>query len=187
MIQIHPSADVSPDAVIGEGTSIWNGSKIREGARLGSGCLVGLWVYVDVGVVIGDRVRLHNRASLYRGARIGHDVFIGPHVCLLNDLHPRVLNIAGEVKKLGDWVADGVLVESGASIGGGSTILPGVSIGRNALVGAGSVVTRDVPEHALVFGNPAKQVGFVCECGKRLGGDGTCKECGRTHPALHIS
>ncbi len=184
MVQIHPTADVSSQAVIGSGTSIWNGSKVREGAQIGSDCLLGLWVYVDVDVIVGDRVRLHNRVSLYRGARIGDEVFIGPHTCLLNDRRPRAVNSAGEVKKLGDWIVKGVSVQDSASIGGGSTILPGVNIGRYAFVGAGSVVTRDVPNHALMFGNPARQVGYVCECGARLDDRGTCSECGRSHPRL---
>lgn len=94
------------------------------------------------------------------------------------------MNPAGEVMKLGEWIVEGVSVQDGASIGGGCTILPGVNIGRYALVGAGSVVTRDVPDHALVFGNPARQVGYVCECGARLDDGGTCSKCGRAHSHL---
>jgi acetyltransferase-like isoleucine patch superfamily enzyme len=147
-------------------------------------CMLGLWVYIDVDVAIGNRVHLHNRVSVFRGARIEDDVFIGPHSCLLNDRNPRVLTGDGAVKRLGDWKVEGVTVQLGASIGGGCTILPGINIGRYALVGGGSVVTRDVANQALVFGNPARHVGYVCECGEPLDASGTCAKDGRTYADL---
>ncbi|HLH67860.1 MAG TPA: acyltransferase [Candidatus Dormibacteraeota bacterium] len=183
-VYVHPTAEVAEDASIGPGTKIWNEAQVRPGARIGAGCVLGKGAYVDVGVVVGDRVKLHTRSSVFSGARIGNEVFVGPHACLLNDRRPRATTPDGRLKGEGDWVVSGVVVGDGASIGGGSTVLPGVTIGRHAMVGAGSVVTRDVPEHALVYGNPARLAGYVCECGGRLDAAGTCPGCGRSHPGL---
>jgi UDP-2-acetamido-3-amino-2,3-dideoxy-glucuronate N-acetyltransferase len=180
-VMIQASAEVSPDATVGEGTRIWNQARVREGARLGRDCIVGTGVYVDTGVQIGDRVKLENRVSVFKGARLGNGVFIGPHSCLLNDKRPRAITPEGALKGEDDWSVSGVTVLEGASIGGGCTVLPGVSVGRFALVGAGAVVTRDVPDNGLVVGNPARLVGYVCECATRLQADGTCASCGRRH------
>ncbi len=180
-VRVHPSAEVSEEAEVGDGTAIWNEAQVRAGARVGRECLFGKGVYVDVDVVVGDRVKLENRVSLFRGARLGSGVFVGPHSCLLNDKRPRSLTPDGHLKDLADWIVSGVTVGDGASIGGGCTVLPGVTIGRYALVGAGSVVTRDVPDHGLVYGNPARLVGYACECGQRLGAGGLCPDCGRVH------
>ena len=109
-------------------------------------------------------------------------MFIGPHSCLLNDKQPRATTSDGRLKTEADWVVSGVVVDDGASIGGGCTVLPGVTIGRFAMVGAGAVVTRDVPDHGLVLGNPARLVAYLCECGTRLPKDGTCPTCGRRIP-----
>jgi UDP-2-acetamido-3-amino-2,3-dideoxy-glucuronate N-acetyltransferase len=179
--RIHRSAEVSPAATVGDGTQIWNEAQVRDGARIGSQCMLGKGVYIDVDVVIGDRVKLENRVSVFKGARISSGVFVGPHTCLLNDKRPRAVTPTGALKGPADWVVSGVTVDEGASIGGGCTVLPGVSIGRYALVGAGSVVTRDVPAHGLVVGNPARLIGYVCECGARLADDGTCTDCSRRH------
>jgi acetyltransferase-like isoleucine patch superfamily enzyme len=130
-------------------------------------------------VVVGDRVKLENRVSVFRGARLGDGVFVGPHTCLLNDKLPRAITPDGRLKGVEDWTVSGVHVDEGASIGGGCTVLPGVSIGRFAMVGAGSVVTRDVPAHGLVLGNPARLVGHVCGCGQRVDDAGRCPACGR--------
>jgi UDP-2-acetamido-3-amino-2,3-dideoxy-glucuronate N-acetyltransferase len=180
-VMIHATAEVSPDAKVGEGTRIWNQARVREGARLGRECIVATGVYVDTGVQIGDRVKLENRVSVFKGARLGDGVFVGPHSILLNDKRPRAITPEGALKREDDWSVSGVTVLDGASIGGGCTVLPGVTIGRFALVGAGAVVTRDVPEHGLVVGNPARLVGYVCECGARLQADGACPSCGRRH------
>jgi acetyltransferase-like isoleucine patch superfamily enzyme len=179
--RIHRTAEVSPTAVVGDGTQIWNEAQVRDGARIGTQCMLGKAVYIDVEVTVGDRVKLENRVSVFKGARIANGAFIGPHACLLNDKRPRAITPDGAFKGPDDWVVSGVTVEEGASIGGGSTVLPGVRIGRYALVGAGSVVTRDVPGHGLAFGNPARLVGYVCECGARLKADGMCSSCSRGH------
>ena len=180
-VSVHPSAEVSAEADVGAGTAVWNEAQVRAGARIGRECVLGKGVYVDADVVIGDRVKLENRVSVYRGARLGTGVFVGPHSCLLNDTRPRSLTPDGRLKDLGDWTVSGVSVEEGASIGGGCTVLPGIRIGRFALIGAGTVVTRDVPPHALVVGNPGRVVGHVCECGQRLHEGGRCPDCGRAH------
>jgi acetyltransferase-like isoleucine patch superfamily enzyme len=180
-VRIHRTAEVSPTAIVGDGTQIWNEAQVRDGARIGMQCMLGKAVYIDVDVTIGDRVKLENRVSVFRGATIAGGVFVGPHTCLLNDKLPRAITPQGALKGLDDWTVSGVTVEQGASIGGGCTVLPGITIGRFALVGAGSVVTRDVPDFALVFGNPARQMGYVCECGGRLADDGRCTVCSRGH------
>jgi acetyltransferase-like isoleucine patch superfamily enzyme len=180
-VLIHPTAEVSPQATVGEGTRVWNEAQVRAGARIGRDCILAKGVYVDAEVVIGDRVKLENRVSVFRGAHLDSGVFVGPHSCLLNDKRPRATTPTGDLKREDDWTVSGVTVAEGASIGGGCTVLPGVFIGRFAMVGAGAVVTKDVPDHGLVIGNPARLVGYVCECGGRLLQDGSCPACGRRH------
>ncbi|TMA09041.1 MAG: N-acetyltransferase, partial [Methanobacteriota archaeon] len=153
--RIHPSAEVSSEATIGEGSRIWHWAQIREGARVGQNCVVGKDVYVDATVVVGDDCKVENFASIYRGVTIGNRVFVGPHVCFTNDTYPRAVSP--------DWKVLPTKVENGASIGANATILCGLTIGRNAMVAAGAVVTKDVPPHALVAGVPAKIIGWVCE------------------------
>jgi acetyltransferase-like isoleucine patch superfamily enzyme len=170
--------------VVGEGTAVWNNAQIREGARVGRECILAHGVYVDAYVHVGDRVKLENNVSVFLGARVEDSAFIGPHTCLLNDRRPRSSTPSGELKREEDWEVSGVVIEEGASVGGGCTLLPGVRIGRYALVGAGAVVTRDVPAHGLVVGNPARLVGHVCECGARLDGDNICTGCGRPHEVI---
>lgn len=180
-VRVHATAEVDPTADLGDGTSVWNHAQVREGAHVGRACILAHGVYVDAYVHVGDRVKLENNVSVFLGARIEDGAFVGPHTCLLNDRLPRSTTAAGALKREEDWEVSGVVIEEGASVGGGCTLLPGVRIGRHALVGAGAVVTRDVPAHGLVVGNPARLVGRVCECGARLDGDGTCTGCGRAH------
>jgi UDP-2-acetamido-3-amino-2,3-dideoxy-glucuronate N-acetyltransferase len=180
-VAIHATAEVSPHAIIGDGTRIWNEAQVREGVRIGRGdCILAKGGYIDPDVVVGDRVKLHTRVSVFKGSRVGSGVFIGPHSCLLNDKQSRATTLEGRLKTEADWVVSGVVFEDGASIGGGCTILPGVSIGRFAMVGAGAVVTCNVPDRRLVIGNPARLIGYVRECAARLLEDGTCSACGRT-------
>lgn len=169
-VTIHPTAEVSPHAVIGEGTKIWHGAQVREGARIGRDCILGKDVYVDADVVIGDGCKVENFASLYRGLAVGDNVFIGPHACFTNDRYPRAR---------GDWELVPTRVEDHASIGANATVVCGLTIGPYAMVAAGAVVTKDVPAHALVAGVPAKVVGWVCECGHRVDDRGTCPACGK--------
>ena len=174
--RIHPTAEVSPQAVVGEGTSIWHWAQVREGARVGARCNVGKDVYIDTDVIVGDDCKIQNFATLYRGLTVGNRVFIGPHACFTNDLYPRAVSP--------DWQVVPTRVEDGASLGANATILCGVTIGRNAMVAAGAVVTKDVPAHALVAGVPAKVVGWVCECGRPLDRTMRCAHDGRTFPEL---
>ena len=167
-ISIHPTAEISPLARIGEGTSIWHHAQIREAAQIGEKCIISKGVYIDTGVIIGDNVKIQNYVSVYHGVTIEDGVFIGPHVCFTNDLLPRAINPDGSLKLANDWVVTKTLIRRCASLGANSTIRCGATIGEWAMVGAGSVVTNDVPDHGLIWGNPARIKGFVCECGGRL-------------------
>jgi acetyltransferase-like isoleucine patch superfamily enzyme len=151
---------------------VWHLAQIREDASLGEGCIVGRGAYVGPGVTIGHSVKLQNYALVYEPARLEDEVFIGPAAVLTNDVYPRSTDPAGKVKRPDDWHALGVVVRRGASVGARAVILAGVEIGRWALVAAGAVVTRDVPDFALVAGMPARRVGWVGRAGTRLAGDG---------------
>jgi UDP-2-acetamido-3-amino-2,3-dideoxy-glucuronate N-acetyltransferase len=179
-VTIHNTAEVSPQAKIGSGTRVWHFVQIREGVNIGKNCIIGKDVYVDFDVKIGDNVKIQNSALIYHGTTLEDGVFIGPQVCLTNDRNPRAITSNGLLKGNDDWVVGPILVKYGASLGACSVILPNVIIGRFALVGAGAVVTRDVPDHGLVVGNPARLVGYVCHCGRKMAQqDKTwyCSEC----------
>lgn len=167
-VRVHSTAEVSPKATIGEGTSIWHQAQVREDAQIGKSCIIGKGVYIDSGVCIGDNVKIQNYVSVYHGVTIGDGVFVGPHVCFTNDLRPRAVNPDGSLKAADDWVLSLTHVLKGAALGANSTIVCGITIGEWAMVGSGSVVTRDVPDYGLVYGNPAHLRGFVCPCGARL-------------------
>jgi UDP-2-acetamido-3-amino-2,3-dideoxy-glucuronate N-acetyltransferase len=187
-VRIHPTADVSAEAEVGPGSSIWNQAQVRERARIGARCILGKNVYVDAEVVIGDDVKVQNNVSLYRGVTVEDGVFIGPHVCFTNDRFPRAINVDGSRKTDSDWEVTPTLVRRGAALGANSTILAGVTIGRWAMVGSGSVVTRDVADHELVTGNPARRLGAACPCGQSLLDvdgrpfAGACPRCGDAFP-----
>ena len=184
---IHPAAEVSPEAHIGAGTRIWRLAAVRPGVSVGEECNIGQGTYIDAHVTVGSRVKIQNYCSLFEGLTVEDGVFIGPHVCFTNDLFPRAITPEGQLKGAQDWEVTPTLVRYGASIGAGSVIRCGVTIGRFALVGAGAVVTHDVPVHALVFGNPARQQGWVCSCARRLSDlreedgrlIGVCAVCGQ--------
>ncbi len=165
---IYPTADVDDRACLGPGTTVWHLAQVREEARLGSDCIVGRGAYVGPGVIIGDRVKLQNYALVYEPARLDDEVFIGPAAILTNDVHPRSTDLRGKLKRSSDWEALGVEVRKGASVGARAVILAGVVIGRCALVAAGAVVTRSVPEFALVVGVPARRTGWVGRAGSTL-------------------
>ena len=155
---VHPSAVVETE-VIGDNCRIWHDVHIRHGAWIGQGVSIGKGAYIDTGVYVGELTKIQNYACVYRGVTLGRQVFIGPHACFTNDLHPRAV---------GEWDVIETIVEDGASIGANATIVCGVRIGPHAMVGAAAVVTHDVPAHGKVLGNPAHLVGFVCTCGRPL-------------------
>lgn len=167
---IHPAADVSEEAVIGHRTKVWDLARIREGAVLGHDCIVGRGAYVDAGVRIGDFVKIQNNALVYHGTTVGSRVFIGPAAILTNDRFPRS-TVDGRLAAPQDWIVSEVRLADGCSVGAGAVVVAGSDIGRHASVGAGAVVTHSVSEHMLVVGNPARLLGWVCSCGRRLTDD----------------
>jgi len=180
---IHPTAEVSPQAQIGDGCKVWRQAHIREDAVLGPGCIIGAGVYVGAEVHLGRNCKVQNNALLYEGVTLEDGVFVGPAVCFTNDYLPRAVNPDLSLKSADDWHVGDTLVREGASVGAQSVVVTGDTIGRWALVGAGSVVTRDVPDHALVYGSPARQQGWVCYCARKLevrGAEGWCEHCQRT-------
>lgn len=167
-VQIAPSADLDPTAQIGAGTRIWHLAQVRENARIGADCTLGRGAYVGPGVVLGRNCKIQNYALIYEPAVLEDGVFVGPAVVFTNDEYPRAVNIDGSVKGSSDWRMVGVMVGTGASIGARSVCVAPVLIGRWALVAAGAVVTKDVPDFAIVAGVPARQIGWVGYAGVPL-------------------
>ena len=159
-VSVAATSVVDETAVIGEGTRVWNFVHVREDAKIGKECIIADYVYVGRGVKVGDNVKLENRATLYEGVTIEDKVFVGPHVTFTNDFYPRSFST--------DWKILQTHVKTGASIGARTVIICGVTIGEYALIGAGSVVTEDIPAYALAYGNPARIRGFICKCSKKL-------------------
>jgi UDP-2-acetamido-3-amino-2,3-dideoxy-glucuronate N-acetyltransferase len=159
---------VSPDAQVASSTKVWDNAQVREGAQIGSNCIIGRGAYIGSGVVLGDNCKIQNHALVYEPAVLGNGVFIGPNVVLTNDHYPRAINPDGTIKSASDWEPVGVTIQTGASIGAHSVCIAPVVVGSWALVGSGSVVTKDVPDHALVVGNPARQIGWVSKSGFKL-------------------
>lgn len=168
---IAENAVVATSSKIGDGTRIWHFAQVREDVVIGRDCNIANGVYIDTGVCIGNNVSIQNKTSIYRPVVVEDDVFIGPNVCFTNDRNPR----SGIIRNL-----EGIhwIVHKGASIGANSVIMPDIDIGEYAMVGAGAVVTRNVPKHAIVVGNPAKIIGYVCFCGSKLR-DGFCVKCNK--------
>ena len=168
---VHPSALCESDHV-GPRTRIWAFAHVLAGARVGADCKVGGHAFVEGGAVVGDSVTIKNGVLLWSGVTVEDEVFLGPGAVFTNDASPR----AAFPKGPAGWRA--TLVRHGATVGANATVLSGLTIGRFAMVGAGAVVTGDVPDHALVVGNPARQAGWACECGRTLPPDLACA-CGR--------
>ena len=182
--KIHATAEVAPGATIGDGTQVWHQAQVREGARIGNHCRIGKGVYVDANVVVGHHCKIQNYVCVYQGVTLGDRVFVGPHATFTNDLVPRAARpdwkLHAAEERGAEWEVVDTVVEDGVSIGANATIRCGITIGHCAMVGAGAVVTKDVPPHALVVGVPAKVVGYVCECGRKLDANLSCAHCRKT-------
>jgi len=159
-VKIHPTAEVSENAIIGEGTFIWNQAQVRENVTIGRKCIISKDVYIDTSVIIGNNVKIQNGVSVYHGVTIEDDVFLGPHMAFTNDLYPRAF--------ISDFKVYSTLVKKGASIGANATILCGITIGEYSMIGAGAVIIGDVPPYDLVVGEPGRIIGFVDKNGQKL-------------------
>lgn len=174
---VHPTATVDPGAEIGEGTRIWHYSHVMPGARIGRNCVLGQNVFIGRNVRMGEGVKTQNNVSVYEGVELEDHVFLGPSMVFTNVINPR-----SEIERKQEFGK--TLVKRGATLGANCTVLCNVTIGRYAFVGAGAVVTKDVPDYALMVGVPARLSGWVCECAERLafaGGRATCPACGRNY------
>lgn len=165
---VDPSADVDSSAVLGSNTRVWHLVQIRNDVVIGDDCIIGRGAYIGTGVSIGDKCKIQNYALVYEPAVVESGVFIGPAVVLTNDTYPRAINSDGGLKNSNDWDAVGVTVRSGASIGARSVCVAPLTIGRWAMIGAGSTVIKDVPDFALMVGVPARRVGWVGPAGQPL-------------------
>lgn len=173
----HNTAIIEEEAIIGRGTKIWHFSHIMGGARIGENCNIGQNCFVAKDAVLGDGVKLANNVSVYTYITLEDNVFVGPSAVFTNDINPRALYPKG-----GKWIP--TLVKRGATIGANATIVCGITIGISAFIGAGAVVTKNVPDYAVVIGVPAKPIGWMCECGEKLlfkNSISDCKKCGRKY------
>ncbi|WP_026876244.1 acyltransferase [Jiangella gansuensis] len=179
--RIAESADVDASAEIGDGSSVWHLAQVREKAALGRGCVVGRGAYIGTGVRAGDNCKIQNYALVYEPAVLEDGVFVGPAAVLTNDTFPRAINPDGSAKSAADWDAVGVVLREGCSVGARAVCVAPVTVGRWATVAAGAVVTRDVPDFALVVGVPARRVAWVGRAGVPLedAGEGRWR-CPRT-------
>jgi UDP-2-acetamido-3-amino-2,3-dideoxy-glucuronate N-acetyltransferase len=175
---IHRLALCESDTV-GDGTRIWAFAHVMAGAVVGRDCNIGDHAFIETGAVVGNRVTIKNHVVVWDGVTIADDAFIGPTVIFTNDRLPRSPRMPAAARRYANrssWLLP-TKVGRGASLGGGAVIVPGVSIGEFAMIGAGAVVTRDVPPHSLVVGQPARPIGWVCQCGRRSPTAGTCEQC----------
>lgn len=169
---VAEGADVADAATVGEGSKIWHLAQVREKAEIGANCIVGRGAYIGPGVVLGDNCKVQNHALVYEPAKLGAGVFIGPAVVLTNDTYPRAVNPDGSLKSAADWEPVGVTIADGASIGARAVCIAPVRVGAWATVAAGAVVTKDVPDFALVAGVPARRIGWVGKAGAPLRQEG---------------
>lgn len=174
---VHPRAMVDEGAEIGAGSRIWAGAHVMSGARVGRDCNIGENCFIEGGVSVGDGVTVKNNVALYSGAEIGDGVFLGPSCVFTNVVNPRAfVSRKSEFKK--------TMVKRGASVGANATVICGHTVGRYAFIGAGAVVSKDVPDYALAYGCPAEVRGWVCRCGAKLAfqnGEAICPECGEQY------
>lgn len=178
---VHPSSFIDDNVRIGEGTKIWHFSHIMSGAKIGKRCKIGQNVFIDRDVKIGNNVKIQNNVSVYRGVTLEDNVFCGPSMVFTNVLNPR----SAYPKDSSEYCK--TLVKEGATIGANATIICGLTLGRSAFIGAGTVVTEDVPDYALVYGNPPKIMGWMCECGIKLEFNNNfarCKACRKTYKMI---
>lgn len=175
---VHASAEIEDDAEIGERTRVWHLCHVRRGARIGRDCVLARGVFVDLDVQVGNGVKIQNYVSVYRGVTIEDGVFVGPLVCFTNDRVPRAIFPSGAPRGADDWELSQTRIRRGAALGANCTIVAGTTIGEWAMVGAGSVVTKDVEDHALVVGVPARRIGWVCACGQRKATQEGARRCG---------
>lgn len=171
---VHESSYVDEGAEVGAGTKIWHFCHVMPGAKIGERCNIGQNVLVSTGVTIGNNVKIQNNVSLYTGVTVEEDAFLGPSMVFTNVFNPR-----SHVNRKDEYMA--TLVKKGASIGANATIVCGITLGRYCFIGAGAVVTKDVPDYALVYGNPGRVRGWMCQCGVQLDFDGeraVCSRCG---------
>lgn len=178
MIRIHESASVDSGAKIGEGTSIWQNCIIQDDVVIGENCNIGANVFIEKGVRIGNGARIKNNIAIYSGVYIEDDVFLGPNCVFTNVINPRAfISRKHEFKN--------TVVKKGATIGANATLICGHSIGKYSMIGAGAVITHDVPDYSLVVGNPGRVHGYVCECGCRLNDQYICTQCGKEYEMLN--
>ncbi|MBF0532795.1 MAG: N-acetyltransferase [Candidatus Omnitrophica bacterium] len=169
----HERALVDEGAVVGEGTRVWANAHIQNGAVVGAHCNICDGSFIERGAVVGDHVTIKHNVSIFDGVTIEDDVFIGSNIAFINDRHPRS-------HREGDWVLEKTLIKKGATLGANAVVLCGVTVGEWAFVGAGAVVTRDVAAHTMVAGNPARNMGFACRCGRKLNDRMVCA-CGKKY------
>lgn len=173
----HETSFIDEEVTIGAGTTIWHFSHVLKGSRIGRNCSIGQNVVIGPDAVIGDGCKIQNNVSVYKGVTLEDNVFCGPSMVFTNVFNPRA-----HIPRMDEMRP--TLVKTGATIGANATVVCGYTIGAYAFIGAGAVLTRGAPDHALMVGNPAKQIGWMCECGNRLDGDLVCSHCGKRYEQL---
>jgi UDP-2-acetamido-3-amino-2,3-dideoxy-glucuronate N-acetyltransferase len=186
---IHPLAQIDPKSFIGKGTRVWQYTIIKKGARIGENCNIGSHCYIEGGASVGNNVTVKNGVALWEGVHLADGVFVGPYAVFTNDVFPRSPRAPEAKARYRDpqKLLLNTSLEYGSTIGGGAMILAGISVGEFATVGLGAVVIHNVPPYALVVGNPAKQVGWMCECGRPLASSKKifkCNECSRQYKEM---